>query len=242
MSKGKYLLVILFLILLAGVFSCKHKPVTTSGTDPTPTPPPPPPPDTIKCDPDTVYFNKDILPLLNSSCAMPGCHDQVTHAEGVILTNYNSIITTGEIIPYDPGNSKVYEKVIDSDPNDRMPPPPASPLSSAQIEKIRKWISQGAKNNQCNEGSCDSVNVTYSSTLKPMIQTYCGNCHTAQNPGGGFDLSTQTGLANAANSGRLMGAVKQESGYSPMPKGQNKLSSCSITQIQKWISDGTPNN
>jgi len=40
----------------------------------------------------------------------------------------------------------------------------------------------------------------------------------------------------------LMGTIKHEAGYSAMPKNGMQLSDCKITQTQKWIDDGTPNN
>jgi len=40
----------------------------------------------------------------------------------------------------------------------------------------------------------------------------------------------------------LMGTIKHESGWSPMPKNGNKLSDCKIQKIDRWILDGTPNN
>ena len=44
------------------------------------------------CDPDTVYFQNTILPLVVSSCVTVGCHDQASHKDGVILTDYAYII------------------------------------------------------------------------------------------------------------------------------------------------------
>ena len=84
-SKSKLLLAVILLAGLVALFlpSCVHEPVidpnnpidTTDNpidtidnpidTTPTGTP----------CDPDVVYFSKDILPLLRSNCAKSGCHD-----------------------------------------------------------------------------------------------------------------------------------------------------------------------
>ena len=44
------------------------------------------------CHPDTVYFRNTILPLVVSSCATTDCHDNVSHKDGIILTDYASII------------------------------------------------------------------------------------------------------------------------------------------------------
>ncbi|HNK30009.1 MAG TPA: hypothetical protein PKG65_13840, partial [Ferruginibacter sp.] len=60
---------ILFLLIIA---SCKHdipirviEPPVDGGEQ--------------TCSADTVYFQNKVLPLLNSSCAMSGCHDDITH-------------------------------------------------------------------------------------------------------------------------------------------------------------------
>jgi len=74
------LTVFIFLVILE---ACQHKAEiinpTTKPTDTTgnnnPTP----------WDSNIVYFDKDILPILNSNCAMSGCHDAGTAAEGIIL-------------------------------------------------------------------------------------------------------------------------------------------------------------
>jgi hypothetical protein len=64
----------------------------------------------ITCDPDTVYFVNTILPLLQSSCGVTGCHDAASAQDGVVLTDYASIIATGKIKPGDPSDSELYEK------------------------------------------------------------------------------------------------------------------------------------
>ena len=84
------------------------------------------------CDPDTVYFQNTILPLVVSSCATTGCHDRESHRDGIILMDYASIIQTGKIKPGNPGDSEFFESLTDSD-DDLMPPPPYDPLNSDQI-------------------------------------------------------------------------------------------------------------
>ncbi len=135
------------------------------------------------CDPDTVYFQNEILPLILSSCATTDCHDRLTDEQDILLVDYASIIQYGEIEPGDPDNSKLYEKIIDTDPDDRMPPPPANPLTIEQKNNIKKWIEQGAKNNYCDE-DCDTTNVTFSGTIWPVIELNCFGCHSGPEPSG----------------------------------------------------------
>jgi mono/diheme cytochrome c family protein len=206
-----------------------------------------PPPDTTHpCDPDTIYFEMDVLPIFMSSCAKSPCHD-ATAQEGVRLDSYAATMASDVINPGNPNGSKLYEKINESDPDDIMPPPPNAVLDAVQKEIIRKWIAQGARNLFCDEG-CDTVNVTFSGTIWPeIIQSYCFGCHNGANASGGIHLENHSQVAEhaiipAGQPGSLWGAVNHAAGNSAMPKNQQKLSDCKIAQIRKWINDGTPNN
>jgi len=238
----KVSIVIGFLVI--GISSCKHSPeVLVTGTptnnngggngggggntnqDP--------------CDSNVVYFDKDILPILNSNCAMSGCHDAGTAEDGVRLYSYDMVLSTTKVVPNNPNKTEIYESLFSS--KERMPPPPNAALSAEQKAMIAKWINQGAKNLTCNSGACDTTNVTYSGIVSKTINTYCFGCHNPANAGGGIDVSTYSGLASIAANGKLMGSINQLSPYSAMPKG-GKLDDCKIKQIQKWVEKGYPNN
>jgi hypothetical protein len=178
------------------------------------------------------------MPMLASNCNMAGCHDNITHADGVNLTTYNNIIRY--LVPGNASQSKLYRMVIRTD-NERMPPPPAPALSAAQKVLLQKWIDQGAKNNSCT-GRCDTATFTFSGAVKPIIDNKCLGCHNATNAGGNIDLSTHAGVKTVALNGKLYGSIAQLTGYSPMPKGAAKLSDCEIIQVRKWIAAGTLNN
>ena len=88
--------------------------------------------------------------------------------------------------------------------------------------------------------ACDTASVTYSGKIQPIMTASCVGCHSAGNASGGFSLDTHAGVSAA--SGRLLGAVKHSTGFSAMPKNSNKLSDCQITQIEKWLTSGAPND
>lgn len=190
------------------------------------------------CSPDTAYFVNDIMPLISSNCAMSGCHDNITHADGVRLTTYNQI--QNYVTPGDASNSELYKIIIKTN-GDRMPPPPMPPLTASQKALIKKWIDQGARNNGCLAG-CDTSQYTFAGAVKPIMDNKCAGCHNPANTGGGVELSTYTGVKAAALTGTLYGSVSHQPGYAPMPQNAPKLSDCEITQIQKWIMAGTLNN
>ena len=90
--------------------------------------------------------------------------------------------------------------------------------------------------------NCDTTNVTFSLSVKPIIDGSCNSCHSTISAQGGIVLDNHTALKGFADSGQLSGAINHQTGYSAMPKGGAKLSDCSISIIDKWIADGSPNN
>jgi len=228
---------ILFLLVLSG---CKHEPEEITITDPII--PVDTIPDTgITCNPDTAYFQNDVLPLLISGCGMSGCHDAATAQEGVVLISYQTVMNTGGIIPGNPGDSELYEKITEDDPDDRMPPPPMASLTTDQILLIRKWIEQGAKNNHC-DAACDTNSFAFSTSIQPLLNTNCIGCHNATLASGGVRLDNYASVKAVADNGNLFGAISHQQGYTAMPQGGAKLPECNIIQVKKWINSGSPDN
>lgn len=238
--------------LLLSVFSCTHSPllpdddftpvdttgnpIDTTGGDTTSSGTP--------CDPNIVYFNIQVLPILRSNCAKSGCHDEITHEDGVVLTSYENVMNTADVRPFNLNGSDLYEHITETDPDKRMPPPPNSALSSDQINLIAKWILEGAQNLECDPdaGQCNTSNVTYSGTIRPLIINTCQGCHSGSAPSAGINLTTYQGIATVANNGRLYGAISHTTGFVAMPYGGNKLSQCAIDKVKAWIDSGAPNN
>ncbi len=143
----------------------------------------------LPCDPDTVYFQNTVLPLLQSNCGIVGCHDPGTAQDGVILTSYNYVMQTADVDPFNPAGSKLWEVIEDDFQSNRMPPPPTPPLNNTQKQIIYQWIAQGTLNNYCDQEPCDSINVTFSGIVFPIIQNNCIGCHSGTNPGAGIMLT-----------------------------------------------------
>jgi hypothetical protein len=240
--KLTFALVLVWTVMLS---SCKHDPELISGLDPIPEDTTTNPIDTttnpVHCSTDTVYFEQLVLPLLQSGCAMSGCHDAATHKEGIMLDTYAHIMSTGGIKVTNPANSKIYRAMVD-DGEDRMPPPPAAAFTSDQLAIISKWISQGALDNSCLESGCDTTNVTYTAKIKPIITNYCLGCHNGSNPGGGIGLALYSDVKAIADNGKLIGTIDHLSGYSWMPKNGNKLTDCQVNMVKIWINHGAQNN
>ncbi len=197
------------------------------------------------CDPETVYFTLDVLPILQSNCAFSACHDAASAQDGVDLSSYEGVIQSEEVVvPFNIAESKLYRVLTEDDPDKQMPPPPATPLSTEQINLIAKWILQGAEDLECDPelGECSTIAISYSQDVRPILQNSCVGCHSGNPPAGNIDLSSHAGVAELALNGRLVGAISHAPAYEPMPQGGNQLASCSIDQITAWVNDGAPNN
>lgn len=196
---------------------------------------------------DTVCFNLDILPLLSSSCATAGCHDNTTAEEGYRMSSYANIVQNSNLVKK--GNypdSKLYKVLVDNG-DDRMPPAPANRLTFDQIEKIKIWIAQGALNSNCVVAACDtSGTISYASQIWPIIQNNCLGCHPATGTTNNVSLGNHTQIAAVARTMRngislLSGSIHQQTGFKPMPQN-GMLDKCKIATIDKWISQGMANN
>jgi uncharacterized membrane protein len=221
----------LFITVLLVAISCRHE-VAVKQVNPTPVPGP-----VVN---NGVCFENEILPLFKSNCAKSGCHDATTHEKNLILDSYANIMRK-DIVPGNADASKIYQALFETG-KDKMPPPPNADLTAAQKALIGKWINEGAKNTVNCNSTCDTTQFKYSANISPIINTYCTGCHAGTAPSGGIDLSTYNNVKIQATNGRLVGAVTQAAGYSPMPKDAPKLIECQLIQIRKWVAAGALNN
>ncbi len=200
----------------------------------------------LPCSPDSVYFEQQILPFLISNCTrINGCHSANVAEDGVILNSYLNVMLTADVEPFNLNGSDLWEVINETDPDDRMPPLGEPQLSQQQKDLIALWISQGAQNLHCDEGlsACDSVAVSYSAEVQPILQGKCIGCHTTGNASNGFVvLNNYQGVSAVASSGQLVGSITHANGYNAMPQGGPKINACDIAKIRNWVNDGFQNN
>ena len=89
---------------------------------------------------------------------------------------------------------------------------------------------------------CDTAMVTYSTSVAPVLSSFCNSCHSGATPSAGIKLGTYDDVKIQAANGRLWGAVSHATAYSPMPKNAPKLNACNLAKIKKWLDSGYPNN
>lgn len=212
-------------------------PVDTTPTDTTSV-------DTLRiCDPDSIHFQQDVLPILITNCASNGCHSATSASDGVILDSYENVLATTDIKTANPAASNLYEVLVDTDPGDIMPPSGALPNS--QIEVIFKWLEQGALNLDCEKDSaqCDTIAISYAAQVVPILTTHhCIACHRVGNAVGGIKLDSYPEAKKYADNGQLYGSIAHLMGFEPMPRDEPKLSNCEIRQVKAWIDDGAREN
>ena len=108
-----------------------------------------------------VSFSKDVKPILSARCLE--CHDgkgEGSEESGLILITYDDLMRGTKfgqvVVPGDSESSTLYRLIAHkADTKIQMPPHTKdtlaskilTPLNEEQIETIKTWIDQGAKNN-----------------------------------------------------------------------------------------------
>jgi hypothetical protein len=92
--------------------------------------------------------------------------------------------------------------------------------------------------------TCDTVNISYSSDITPLLATHCYECHGTNSSAGsgGVVLEGYSHLLTYAQNGTLAGCVSHAPGFVPMPYLQPELPSCDVNTIVAWVNQGARNN
>jgi uncharacterized membrane protein len=188
---------------------------------------------------NTVCFETQVLPIFQSNCTQSGCHNAQDKKDGYDLTNYAGIVKKG-IRAGDYKGSKMYQVLIGGE--ELMPPAPNAKLSVDQITTIALWIEEGAQETSCSSSTCDTTNITYSGSIKPIIETYCLGCHSGSSPSGNISYTSYAGVKANVDDGSFSGSINHLPNFSQMPKNANKLSACQLEKIKNWIDKGALDN
>ncbi|MFA6456965.1 MAG: c-type cytochrome domain-containing protein [Bacteroidota bacterium] len=99
----------------------------------------------------TISYSKDIYPLLKSKCLK--CHEKDDeNPNSFAMDNYSLLRTSGKtkdmIIPGNGADSYLIVKLLPKPPKGaQMPIFSKKKLSEEDVDMIKKWIDQGAKDN-----------------------------------------------------------------------------------------------
>ena len=188
---------------------------------------------------DDLCFERHVLPILRSSCAMSGCHDAQTAAHEIVLDSWEAIMMGDEdlVKPFDPRESELYEVLVEDDEDERMPPLPMGALTERQIGIIRQWIQEGALNEECGQAPCDTVEVTWP-VVRLILQDNCWGCHSNAVAGAGIRaLEDYEDVVEEIRDGDLIPSIERSPGALAMPPFV-ELDSCAIAVIKAWRDQG----
>jgi len=93
-----------------------------------------------------LRYSRDIRPILSENCF--ACHgfDKGAREADLRLDSRQGAVDDGGVIEAgDSGSSALVERIMSTDPDERMPPAESGhDLSAEQIQKLRRWIDEGA--------------------------------------------------------------------------------------------------
>ena len=104
--------------------------------------------DNVTIPSSNVSYAKYIQPVFSVKCTYSGCHDDNTKAGGLSLTSWSGT-TSGykDVIPGSATTSPIVWSVNGSGTKP-MPPTSSYPsMTSNQVNGLKVWINEGAKNN-----------------------------------------------------------------------------------------------
>jgi Planctomycete cytochrome C len=208
--------------------TCSTSSSTTNTPDPSTNNPPPVNP--VVPGPK-VCFQRDLLPVLVSSCAIAGCHDQTTRKDGYNITSYTSIMSN-LVVAGLPNSSRIYTTVK----NNSMPPKPYAALAQAVKDSLFNWIKNGALNDVCSSVSCDTTGVvSYQNQIAALLARNCNSCHSGSGAQKGIILDNYASVKTYMTNGKLMAAVK---GTSIQMPPSYKITTCELRQLTIWQANG----
>jgi hypothetical protein len=189
---------------------------------------------------DTICFDKQIMPIIKTSCATDRCHNG--GGEAPQFLEYADLVPRF-VTKYKPVESKLHKVMLGHPNREGFMPPSNSPykISSEQIDLITLWILEGAPYDpKCNK--CDSSG-SYSRTIVPLIDANCKSCHSGGSPAKGILLIDYQTITDAVNNNFLKESVNGGTGgHTPMPYKSQSLSPCNLYQINTWIDAKMPKN
>jgi len=92
--------------------------------------------------------------------------------------------------------------------------------------------------------TCQTANMSLQTNIVPILDRNCYECHSLANGvnNGNVILEGYSNLIVYVNNGKLLGSMKREPDFQPMPQGAPKLIDCDIAKTEQWILDGALDN
>lgn len=198
---------------------------------------------------EPVSFEREVLPLLERRCNK--CHHDDEQSGGLDLTRLETMLRGGDelgaaIVPGQPDESPLIQVLTGV--REPAMPENGDPLPAAEIELLRRWIAEGAKDDST-VFPADDV-AFFEREIRPVLAERCFKCHAGDEPEHGLRLTSRQGILVGGASGRavvagepdsslLMKAIRHD-GELQMPRGGDKLSDTQIATFGTWVAKGLP--
>ncbi|WP_202921039.1 c-type cytochrome domain-containing protein [Anatilimnocola aggregata] len=167
-----------------------------------------------------VSFTKQVVPILNSRCG--GCH--VRKASGMFsMASYAALMKgppAGLVIFKGDGKGSVLMEKID----DGEMPPSGQKIPAAEIEMLRKWITEGAKFDGADpmgditalatagtpaatpaapivQQATGKETISFAKDIAPVLAANCNGCHGTNRPRENFSVNTFESLLKGGDAG-----------------------------------------
>jgi cytochrome c553 len=184
-------------------------------------------------------LNQQALSILQGRCA--SCHGSSNVANINYITNVNSLVNYGLVVPGNSSSSRLYLRVADGTM------PPAGAMPNSELDTLKRWIDEGLETNSA-PVTPPAASIAFAPGTSALTQqavtllsTRCESCHNSASGatlGGGIldmrdpAIIIATGLAfsGKASQSPLYLAISANR----MPKG-GTLSATEKTLIKNWI-------
>lgn len=217
--------------------------------------------------PQPPDFQRDIAPIFEKSCVV--CHGAAMTQAKLRLDSEAALLRGGAsgpvIVPGNSSGSLLVKRILGAAGAPRMPIG-LPPLSSAQVNLIRRWIDTasirkgaGARTASIPEPSTPTVSTTapsaaasrmFAAEVRPVLASRCYRCHGPDVQQNGLRLDSLTAVLKGSDSGpvvvpgnsaksRLIRRLASQE-RPAMPYGGPPLTASEIAAIRKWIDAGAP--
>jgi hypothetical protein len=90
---------------------------------------------------------------------------------------------------------------------------------------------------------CDTMNVSFTGDILPIMQSRCAipACHVAGGNGTG-DFTIWSGVRTQVDNGKLIPAINRTVGAIPMPPDGSMIPACDIRMIEAWVNGRAQDN
>jgi YVTN family beta-propeller protein len=99
----------------------------------------------------TISYAQHVQPIFQNKCATSGCHNSASSSAGLTLTSWQRLIkgsTYGNVIVPFRAEKSLLTMLFDGTALRRQHPAMSSALSLAEINFLKRWITEGAKNDE----------------------------------------------------------------------------------------------